>query len=82
MRMLKVLFVHAMIDPLFSRDFPLLGELSSGMSLRDIRNGWLSHSARPYRGPYETAEVPHTVWFARTYWTPLHSFGNCAVAQY
>jgi hypothetical protein len=45
MRMLKVLFVQARIDSLFSGDYPLLGELSSGMSLRDIRN-WLSLAQR------------------------------------
>jgi SpoVK/Ycf46/Vps4 family AAA+-type ATPase len=39
-RMLKILFVRARIDSLFSDDYPLLGELSSGMSLRDISN-WL-----------------------------------------
>jgi transitional endoplasmic reticulum ATPase len=44
-RMLKILFVQAKIDPLFSRDYPLLGELSSGMSLRDIRN-WLALAQR------------------------------------
>jgi SpoVK/Ycf46/Vps4 family AAA+-type ATPase len=45
MRMLKVLFVQARIDSLFSSDYPLLGELSSGMSLRDIRN-WLALAQR------------------------------------
>jgi len=45
MRMLKVLFVQARIDSLFSGDYPLLGELSSGMSLRNIRN-WLSLAQR------------------------------------
>ena len=45
MRMLKILFVQAKIDSLFSRDYPLLGELSSGMSLRDIRN-WLALAQR------------------------------------
>ena len=44
-RMLKVLFVQARIDSLFSGDYPLLGELSSGMSLRDIRN-WLALAQR------------------------------------
>lgn len=44
-RMLKVLFVQARIDSLFSSDYPLLGELSSGMSLRDIRN-WLALAQR------------------------------------
>jgi SpoVK/Ycf46/Vps4 family AAA+-type ATPase len=44
-RMLKVLFVQARIDSLFSGDYPLLGELSSGMSLRDIRN-WMSLAQR------------------------------------
>jgi hypothetical protein len=43
--MLKILFVQAKIDSLFSRDYPLLGELSSGMSLRDIRN-WLALAQR------------------------------------
>jgi hypothetical protein len=42
---LKVLFVQAKIDSLFSRDYALLGELSSGMSLRDIRN-WLALAQR------------------------------------
>ena len=45
MRMLKVLFVQARIDSLFSSDYPLLGELSSGMSLRGIRN-WLALAQR------------------------------------
>ena len=45
MRMLKVLFVQARIDSLFSGDYPLLGELSSGISLRDIRN-WLALAQR------------------------------------
>ena len=45
MRMLKVLFVQARIDCPFSSDYPLLGELSSGMSLRDIRN-WLALAQR------------------------------------
>ena len=45
MRMLKILFVQAKIDSLFSRDYPLLGELSAGMSLRDIRN-WLALAQR------------------------------------
>ena len=44
-RMLKVLFVQARIDSLFSSDYPLLGELSSGMSLRGIRN-WLALAQR------------------------------------
>jgi SpoVK/Ycf46/Vps4 family AAA+-type ATPase len=44
-RMLKVLFVQARIDSLFSGDYPLLGELSSGISLRDIRN-WLALAQR------------------------------------
>jgi len=44
-RMLKILFVQADIYSLFSGDYPLLGELSSGMSLRDIRN-WLSLAQR------------------------------------
>src|ERR1017187_1130242 len=45
MRMLKILFVQAKIDSLFSGDYPLLGELSSGMSLRDISN-WLALAQR------------------------------------
>ena len=44
-RMLKVLFVQARIDSLFACDYPLLGELSVGMSLRDIRN-WLALAQR------------------------------------
>jgi transitional endoplasmic reticulum ATPase len=44
-RMLKILFVQAKIDFLFSRDYRLLRELSSGMSLRDIRN-WLALAHR------------------------------------
>jgi hypothetical protein len=43
--MLKVLFVQAKIDFLYTRDYALLGELSSGMSLRDIRN-WLALAQR------------------------------------
>jgi transitional endoplasmic reticulum ATPase len=44
-RMLKILFVQAKIDSLFSGDYKLLGELSSGMSLRDIGN-WLALAQR------------------------------------
>jgi SpoVK/Ycf46/Vps4 family AAA+-type ATPase len=44
-RMLKILFVQAKIDSLFSGDYPLLGELSLGMSLRDISN-WLALAQR------------------------------------
>jgi len=44
-RMLKGLLVQAKIDSLFSPDYALLGELSSGMSLRDIRN-WLTLAQR------------------------------------
>jgi hypothetical protein len=43
--MLKILFVQAKIDSLFSGDYKLLGELSSGMSLRDIGN-WLALAQR------------------------------------
>ena len=43
--MLKVLFVQAKIDSLFSRDYALLGELPSGMALRDICN-WLALTQR------------------------------------
>jgi SpoVK/Ycf46/Vps4 family AAA+-type ATPase len=44
-RMFHVLFFQAKIDSLFTRDDALLGELSSGMSLRDIRN-WLALAQR------------------------------------
>jgi transitional endoplasmic reticulum ATPase len=44
-RMLNILFVQAKIDSLHTRDYALLGELSSGMSLRDIRN-WLALAQR------------------------------------
>ena len=44
-RMLKILFVQAKINSLYTRDYALLGELSSGMSLRDIRN-WLALAQR------------------------------------
>ena len=44
-RMLKVLFNQAKIERLFECDYPLLGKLSHGMSLRDIRN-WLALAQR------------------------------------
>lgn len=44
-RMLKVLFNQAKIERLFECDYPLLGKLSLGMSLRDIRN-WLALAQR------------------------------------
>jgi transitional endoplasmic reticulum ATPase len=44
-RMFQILFFQAKIDSLYSRDDALLGELSSGMSLRDIRN-WLALAQR------------------------------------
>ena len=44
-RMFQVRFFQAKIDSLYSRDDALLGELSSGMSLRDIRN-WLALAQR------------------------------------
>ena len=44
-RMLKVLFEQAKIERLFRNEYPLLGKLSSGMSLRDIKN-WLALAQR------------------------------------
>jgi hypothetical protein len=47
-RMFQVLFFQAKIDSLFTRDDALLGELSAGMSLRDIKN-WFSVAQRRAR---------------------------------
>jgi SpoVK/Ycf46/Vps4 family AAA+-type ATPase len=44
-RMLEVLFRQAKIERLFRDDYPLLGKLSLGMSLRDIKN-WVALSQR------------------------------------
>jgi SpoVK/Ycf46/Vps4 family AAA+-type ATPase len=44
-RMFHVLFFQAKIDSLFTRDDALLGELSAGMSLRDIKN-WFAVAQR------------------------------------
>jgi transitional endoplasmic reticulum ATPase len=44
-RMLKGLFEQAKIERLFRNEYPLLGKLSSGMSLRDIKN-WLALAQR------------------------------------
>ena len=44
-RMLKTLFEQSQIESLFHDDYPLLGELSSGKSLRDIKN-WVALAQR------------------------------------
>jgi SpoVK/Ycf46/Vps4 family AAA+-type ATPase len=44
-RMLEVLFRQAKIERLFRDDYPLLGKLSLGMSLRDIKN-WVALAQR------------------------------------
>ena len=43
--MLEVLFRQAKIESLFRGDYPLLGELTLGMSLRDIKN-WFAVAQR------------------------------------
>jgi hypothetical protein len=43
--MLKTLFEQSQIESLFHDDYPLLGELSSGKSLRDIKN-WVALAQR------------------------------------
>jgi hypothetical protein len=43
--MLKGLFEQAKIERLFRNEYPLLGKLSSGMSLRDIKS-WLALAQR------------------------------------
>jgi SpoVK/Ycf46/Vps4 family AAA+-type ATPase len=44
-RMLKGLFEQAKVESLFRGDYPLLGELTFGMSLRDIKN-WFALAQR------------------------------------
>ena len=44
-RMLQVMFLQARIGSRFETDYPLLGELSDGMSLRDLKN-WLTVAQR------------------------------------
>jgi hypothetical protein len=47
-RMFQVLFFQAKIDSLFTRVDALLGELSAGMSPRDIKN-WFAVTQRKAR---------------------------------